>query len=69
MGKAVKKIERGSFVRYRVRKMTIHAIVRACHRDGSVTVEARHVLKRGEPFGCYLGYLYRMDRADLRAAA
>lgn len=55
-------------VTYAVRKLTIQAIVLTAHRDGSYTVEARHELREGKPHGCYMGYRYRMDRSDLRAA-
>lgn len=61
-------MKNGSLVTYTVHEQTVKAIVRASHRDGSVTVEARHELRNGEPHGCYLGYRYRMDPRDLKAA-
>lgn len=61
-------MRKGQFVTYKVRKQTVRAVVRVVHRNGEVTVEARHVLRNGEPYGCYLGYRYRMVPADLRAA-
>jgi hypothetical protein len=60
---------KGDFVTYALRlngPYRIQATVRTVHRDGSVTVEARHVLRSdGKPHGAYLGYRYRMDPADL----
>lgn len=65
------QLRKGSFVTYPVRKLTISAVVRTMHRDGSVTVEARHVLDASKPHGIsggYLGYRYRMAREDLTPA-
>lgn len=61
-------MKRGQAVTYKVRKLTIRAIVRTVHRDGDVTVEATHELRGGKPHGCYMGYRYRMATADLRVA-
>lgn len=61
-------MKKGKIVTYKVRKLLIEAIVRTMHRDGSVTVEARHELREGKPYGCYMGYRYRMTRSDLALA-
>lgn len=61
-------MKKGTFVTYQVRRLTVEAVVRAAHRDGTFTVEARHELRDGKPHGCYLGYRYRMDRSDFRVA-
>ncbi|WP_050400384.1 hypothetical protein [Bradyrhizobium embrapense] len=46
--------------------VTVTAIVRTAHRDGTATVEARHMLdSAGNIRGCYLGYRYRFDASDL----
>lgn len=57
-----------SHVTYEVPAGTVSAVVRTVHRDGSATVEAYHFVKDGKPVGCFLGYKYRMNCADLRAA-
>lgn len=64
------KFRKHQFVTYEVRGRTISAIVRAVHRDGTVTVEARHELDQsGNIRGCYLGYRYRYEANDLTAEA
>ena len=62
-------LQKGQAVTYRVRKLAYGAVVRAVHRDGSVTIEATHQLRGGKPYGCYLGYRYRLARSYLRVAA
>lgn len=58
-------LNRGQSVTYMVGAQTVRAIVRTRHLDGTVTVEAAHELRGGEPFGAYLGFRYRMDLNDL----
>jgi hypothetical protein len=60
-------LRKGQMVTYRVRKSTVRAIVRTVHKNGMVTVEATHELRSGKPYGCYMGYRYRMHPTDLRA--
>lgn len=44
----------------------VKAIVDTVHRDGTVTVTARHVVDEdGEPEGGFLGYQYRIDAGEL----
>lgn len=60
---------KGDFVEYDCGGRVITAIVRRAHRDGTVTVEARHELDaERRPCGCYLGYRYRYDVHVLRKA-
>lgn len=67
---AVVKFRKHQHVTYDCRGRTITAIIRRAHRDGTVTVEARHVLDdSGNIQGCYLGFRFRYDAADLRASA
>ncbi len=62
-------MHKGQHLTYRLSGFgRVSAIVRTVHRDGSVTVEARHQLKDGEPVGPYLGYKYRMDSSKLQIA-
>lgn len=57
-------------VTYQANNDTIRAIVRRVHRDGTVTVEARHVLDRkGRAVGGYIGFRYRVRARDLRLVA
>lgn len=59
----------GTHVTYRPRHLdfNVSAIVRHVHRDGTVTVEARHILDdNGEPEGGYLGYTYRFPKELLQ---
>lgn len=64
------RFRKHQFVTYDVRGRTISAIVRCAHRDGTVTVEARHELdERGRIHGCYIGHRFRYDANDLRAEA
>ena len=45
---------------------TVRSQIKMLHHDGTVTVEACHFLDdSGEISGCYLGYKYRMNAADL----
>lgn len=63
-------IRKHQFVTYTVRKQVISAIVRVVHRDGTATIEARHILDdESNPSGSYLGFRYRMDISDLSEAA
>lgn len=67
-------MKKGDFVLYSLpftnRMADVRAIVRTMHRDGTVTIEARHVLdKNGKPEGGYLGYRYRVGANLLRSAA
>lgn len=65
----MKTARRGQFVTYKAGHLTIRAIVRNVHRDGTSTVEARFVLNRdGIPISGYLGYRYRLANSLLRAA-
>lgn len=61
------KITKGAFLTYVCSaRVTVEAIARTVHRDGTVTVEARHTLDAaGNRRGCYLGFRYRLDSADL----
>lgn len=44
----------------------VKALVDTVHRDGTVTVTARHVVDEdGEPEGAFLGYQYRIDAGEL----
>lgn len=63
-------MKKGDFVTYRcAADGQVRAIVRTVHRDGSVTVEARHHLNReGNPDGGYLGYKYRLAQSILTVA-
>lgn len=65
------KVTKGAFVEYLARGLTrTTAVVRTCHRDGTFTIEACHFLTpEGAVRGCYLGYRYRMNAADLCRAA
>lgn len=58
-------IKRGASVRYNAHgdpRIPISARVDRVHRDGSVTVQARHFLDdKGRPQGAFLGYRYRLD--------
>jgi len=59
----------GTPVTYRPRYLDfdVSAVVRRQHRDGTVTVEARHVLdEHGKPDSGYLGYRYRTPRETLK---
>lgn len=63
------KFKRHDFVTYKARGMTISAIVRRAHRDGTCTVEARFVFdESGKSRPGYLGYRYRYDEGILQPA-
>ena len=64
------KLKKGDTVFYTARTDTVRAVVVRSHRDGSVTVEAKFAVDAaGKDKGTYLGFTYRMERADLRRAA
>jgi hypothetical protein len=60
-------VQRHQFVTYKVRDLVFRAIVRRVHRDGTATVETRHELRNGEPYGCYMGYRCRISSTELNA--
>lgn len=65
------KVAKHQHVTYRAPlvEVTISAIVRRVHRDGTVTVEARFVLdKDGNATGGYLNHRYRISAKLLSPA-
>jgi len=58
---------KGEQVKYETGGITIRAIVRARHRDGTATVEAQHIIDDKTGMSpSYLGYKYRLPISKLR---
>jgi hypothetical protein len=66
---STKTFAKGDLVNYRTQSGTrVEAIVRAAHRDGSYTVEARFFFRAdGTPCPGYIGHRYLMAANDLTA--
>lgn len=62
------EVRKGQRVRYSVwhdPAITVNAIVRRAHRDGTATVEAQFFVRDGKEQPGYLGYRYRLYAGDL----
>lgn len=57
---------KGEMVKYKAGQGYVSAIVKARHKTGGVTVEARHHLdEKGQPVGPYLGFKFRLPVSGL----
>lgn len=67
------KLRKGQFGTYSITRLggwKVRAMVLTVHRDGTITIEARHALdEKGKIQGGYLGYRYRMKAENFTLEA